>query len=244
MATHSSILAWRIPWTEEPGGLQSMGSQSQTRLKQLSTRRPGRLFLYRRGLALPLSPPGAQGCGSTSAQLKGRGRGGAAPAETPTLSPTCPSLQPAWGPQLPTVAPAGQGGGRSAGLPQAPHRAGLPLPRFGLCETIGCCSTSQGRSGYCWRSLGKHRTGPSGQWSDPLRPGLLTSLQEAGTRLGEAHTPCPSPTRCLARPGPGWTGSWRRHAGQEPSRPPQLGCGSAHPSPLRILPLVGDEPAV
>ena len=27
MATHSSVLAWRIPWTEESGGLQSMGSQ-------------------------------------------------------------------------------------------------------------------------------------------------------------------------------------------------------------------------
>ena len=27
METHSSILAWKIPWTEEPGGLQSMGSQ-------------------------------------------------------------------------------------------------------------------------------------------------------------------------------------------------------------------------
>ena len=27
MATHSSILAWEIPWTQEPGGLQSMGSQ-------------------------------------------------------------------------------------------------------------------------------------------------------------------------------------------------------------------------
>ena len=27
MAIHSSILAWRIPWTEEPGGLQTMGSQ-------------------------------------------------------------------------------------------------------------------------------------------------------------------------------------------------------------------------
>ena len=27
MATHSSVLAWRIPWTEKPGGLQSMGSQ-------------------------------------------------------------------------------------------------------------------------------------------------------------------------------------------------------------------------
>ena len=28
MATHSGILAWRSPWTEEPGGLQSMGSQT------------------------------------------------------------------------------------------------------------------------------------------------------------------------------------------------------------------------
>jgi len=28
METYSSIIAWRIPWTEEPGGLQSMGSQS------------------------------------------------------------------------------------------------------------------------------------------------------------------------------------------------------------------------
>jgi len=27
MATHSSVLAWRIPWTEDPGRLQSMGSQ-------------------------------------------------------------------------------------------------------------------------------------------------------------------------------------------------------------------------
>ena len=33
MATHSSILAWKISWTEDPGGLQPMGSQkSQTRL--------------------------------------------------------------------------------------------------------------------------------------------------------------------------------------------------------------------
>ena len=36
-ATHSSILAWETPWTEEPHGLQSIGSQkSQTRLKRLS----------------------------------------------------------------------------------------------------------------------------------------------------------------------------------------------------------------
>ena len=37
MATHSSILAWETPWTEEPGRLQSTGSQSQTQLKRLST---------------------------------------------------------------------------------------------------------------------------------------------------------------------------------------------------------------
>ena len=39
MATHSSIFACKIPWTEEPGGLQSMGSQSRTRLSH--TPRPG-----------------------------------------------------------------------------------------------------------------------------------------------------------------------------------------------------------
>ena len=36
-ATHSSIFEWRIPLTEEPGGLQSVGSQSRTQLKRLST---------------------------------------------------------------------------------------------------------------------------------------------------------------------------------------------------------------
>ena len=41
MATHSIVLAWRIPWTEEPGRLQSMGSQSGTQLKQLSTHTQG-----------------------------------------------------------------------------------------------------------------------------------------------------------------------------------------------------------
>ena len=38
MATHSSILAWRIPWAEEPDGLQSMGSQSRTRLSNYQMR--------------------------------------------------------------------------------------------------------------------------------------------------------------------------------------------------------------
>ena len=37
MATYSSVLAWRIPGTGEPGGLPSMGLQSRTRLKRLSS---------------------------------------------------------------------------------------------------------------------------------------------------------------------------------------------------------------
>ena len=46
MATHSSILAWRIPWTEEPGGLQSMGSlrvwHNWSDLAHMHVHRPGR----------------------------------------------------------------------------------------------------------------------------------------------------------------------------------------------------------
>ena len=41
MAPHSSTLAWKIPWTEEPGRLPSMGSHSWTRLKWLSSSNPG-----------------------------------------------------------------------------------------------------------------------------------------------------------------------------------------------------------
>ena len=37
MATHSSILAWKIPWTEEPGRLQSMGHKESDTAEQLST---------------------------------------------------------------------------------------------------------------------------------------------------------------------------------------------------------------
>ena len=36
MTTHSSILAWRIPWTEEPGGLQSMVSKESDTIEQLT----------------------------------------------------------------------------------------------------------------------------------------------------------------------------------------------------------------
>ena len=36
MATHSSVLAWRIPWTEEPGGLQSMGGKESDMTERLT----------------------------------------------------------------------------------------------------------------------------------------------------------------------------------------------------------------
>ena len=62
MATYSIILAWRIPWTEEPDRLQSMGSQSQTRLSDftflsrmpftVSTVRP---MLFQKGPYIPNS---------------------------------------------------------------------------------------------------------------------------------------------------------------------------------------------
>ena len=50
MATCCSLLAWRMPWTEEPGGLQSIGSQkSWTRLKQLNNNKNNSIDAQRRG---------------------------------------------------------------------------------------------------------------------------------------------------------------------------------------------------
>ena len=47
LTTHSSILAWRIPWTEESGGLQSLGLQkSRTRLKQLTLSGKQKIYMF------------------------------------------------------------------------------------------------------------------------------------------------------------------------------------------------------
>ena len=46
MATHSSILAWEIPLTEEPGGLQSMGSQESDMTERLNRRHIYCAFIY------------------------------------------------------------------------------------------------------------------------------------------------------------------------------------------------------
>ena len=56
MATHSSILAWRIPGMGEPGGLLSMGSHSQIRLKRLSSSSMDIYLMYVEGRSVAESP--------------------------------------------------------------------------------------------------------------------------------------------------------------------------------------------
>jgi len=46
MATHSSIIARKIPWTEEPGKLQSMGLQSQTQMSDLTSSLQGLSIIF------------------------------------------------------------------------------------------------------------------------------------------------------------------------------------------------------
>ena len=54
MATHSSTLAWRIPWTEEPGRLQSMGSQESDTTEQLNHRHHGDSLYFLNNFSLTL----------------------------------------------------------------------------------------------------------------------------------------------------------------------------------------------
>ena len=62
MATHSRVLAWRIPGTAEPGGLPSVGSQSQTRLKRLSSSGRSRGWVLRLGQGEAKLPDLAKPC--------------------------------------------------------------------------------------------------------------------------------------------------------------------------------------
>ena len=66
MATHSSILAWRVPWTEEPGGLPSVGLQSRTRAHT-----PAKLLQLCPTLCYPMdcSPPGSSVHGILQARI-------------------------------------------------------------------------------------------------------------------------------------------------------------------------------
>ena len=57
IATHSSILAWKIPWTEEPGGLQSMSSQQSGTTEQLTLIQSPGWHLCRVSSFVQLYPP-------------------------------------------------------------------------------------------------------------------------------------------------------------------------------------------
>ena len=75
MATHSSILAWRIPWTEEPGGLQSMGSQRVRHDGATNTVRSRAACDRKRGVQGSVtgeeSEMGGGGVGAETAQMLG-----------------------------------------------------------------------------------------------------------------------------------------------------------------------------
>ena len=58
MAIHSGILAWRIPWTEDPGGTVCSVAKSQTGLKQLSTHA---FFFFKKGAGGRLAGLGGKG---------------------------------------------------------------------------------------------------------------------------------------------------------------------------------------
>ena len=63
MATHCSTLAWRIPWTEEPGRLQPMGAQSRTRL---SSSHFHSVIQRRKGVGLRTKELTSSRCGSAT----------------------------------------------------------------------------------------------------------------------------------------------------------------------------------
>ena len=52
MATHSNILVWRVPWTEEPGGLQSMGSQKESDMAEQLTNNREHMNVWNTGPGL------------------------------------------------------------------------------------------------------------------------------------------------------------------------------------------------
>ena len=75
MATHSSIPAWRTPWIEKPGGLQSKGSQSGIRQKQLNdSLPPSRLMLSPERWGTPSRRNRSSDCQSQPCEKPGTGK--------------------------------------------------------------------------------------------------------------------------------------------------------------------------
>ena len=113
MAIHSSVLAWEIPWTEEPGGLQPMGSQSRTRVKRLNThtslRVPSLRPVAQSGPPIPTAPPSLTPSFLPFPRLSDPG------------PPPLPSAPGSPGARHPRVRYGDSAGGLSASLPSDPN---------------------------------------------------------------------------------------------------------------------------
>ena len=89
MATHSSTLAWEIPWTEKPGKLQPMGSQSRARLSDFTSPHLTFLFLVRPTATSQACHTGAQGAeGATQLLARGSSLAFVGPPDWPAPVPS------------------------------------------------------------------------------------------------------------------------------------------------------------
>ena len=200
LATHSRILAWRVPWTEEPGGPQSMGLQSRTRLEESTPQgMPGLWSTVR-----PSSEDSGFGVGVVplySRTLLGRAAGGGGAA---LRSPGADSDR---GGQIWNQ--TRMSGGSHPGQPSLPRsRSPAADPDTGLLQLSEVClrglrevlAASQGVGprpaprGWGW-VLG-YVTGRRGGPCSPLRRALLTSQPHfpgGKTEALSAEGVCPFP---------------------------------------------------
>ena len=139
MATHSNILAWRIPWMEEPGGLQSTGSQRIKHELSINTF----TFLIE-GLRTSLSPARWRGVGQT------RGTG---PCE---CSPLRGPIRPPFFLYFP-VAPGGQG----ALPPSTPGAHSAHHEHGHVAQVLAVQGADIGLAGAQLAALGAPAPGPS-----------------------------------------------------------------------------------
>ena len=111
MATHSSTLAWKIPWAEEPGRLQSTGAKSQTRLNDFTFIFPFHFDALEKEMATHSSvlawripgtgePGGLPSMGSHRIRHDWSDLAAAAAANSKFLVHPCSPLPPSWLPQV------------------------------------------------------------------------------------------------------------------------------------------------
>ena len=232
MATHSSTLAWKIPWTEEPGGLQSMGS---LRVRRRRRRRPGgsrggRCGAHSRAAAAAQSVPSvlARGGGGGAARGGGGWRRRQSAFEpgpgSEARSPPTGKWGPAWREE---PAARGSAGG---GLPGPVMAAGGKVGRAGSGRAAReGVRAAPGLGRLCLGPSPAARPSAAPRPSPPL-PGPARGGEPARPRPRLPGPGRPAPGVGPSRPGEGGEGPPRR-----PARPPRaweagLAGGGARPS--------------